>query len=116
MYRFVVVLQALVGILGSIIAYKKGRNPLLWGLVCFIFPLLILVIGIAPALVKTGKTRQCPYCSKVLAESDIDCRYCGKEMPINLVQCRECGNYVPDKEYCMQCNRKLKGLRRTVAE
>jgi hypothetical protein len=107
MYRFVV-LQVLVGILGSIIAAKKGRNPFLWGLVCFIFPLLILVVGILPPLIKTGKTKPCPYCRKVLQESDTECRYCGKEMPINLVECRECGSFVPEKEYCMKCNRKLK--------
>ena len=90
MYRFVV-LQVLVGILGSIIASKKGRNPFLWGLVCFIFPLLILVIGIAPAMVKTGKTRQCPYCSKVLPESATECRYCGKENEGDAVYCKNCG-------------------------
>jgi len=108
MYRSIIVLQLLVGILAGIIASKKGRNPLLWGLVCFIFPLLILVIGIAPPLVKTGKTRQCPYCKKVLRESATECRECGKEMPINMVQCRECGSFVPEKDYCMQCNRKLR--------
>lgn len=107
MYRFII-FQALVGILGGIIASKKGRNPLLWGLLCFIFPLLILVIGIAPALLKSGKTKQCPYCGKALKASDAECRHCEKEMPINLVQCKECGNYVPDKDYCMQCSRKLK--------
>ena len=107
MYR-IIVFEVLVGILGSIIASKKGRNPLLWGLLCFIFPLLILVIGIAPPLVKSGKTKQCPYCRKVLQESDTECRYCGKEMPINLVQCKECGSFVPERDYCMQCHRKLR--------
>ena len=106
MYRFVL-FQGLVGLLAGIIASKKGRNPLLWGLVCFIFPLLILVVGIIPPLVKTGKTKQCPYCNKVIKESDSDCRYCGKEMPINLVQCKKCGSYVPDKDYCMHCNQKM---------
>lgn len=107
MYRFIV-FNILVGILGGIIASKKGRNPLLWGGICFIFPPLILVIGIAPQLTKRGKTKQCTYCSKVLKESDTECRYCGKEMPINLVQCTECGSYVPERDYCMQCNRKLR--------
>ena len=108
MYRFAVLFQGLIAILGSIIASKKGRNPLLWGLVCFIFPLLILVIGILPPLRKTGKTKQCPYCGKVIQESDTECRYCRREMPINLVECRECVSFVPEKEYCMKCNRKLK--------
>jgi len=108
LYRFAVLFQVLCGILGSIIASKKGRNPFLWGLVCFIVPPLILLVGMLPPLIKKGKTKQCPYCGKVLKEADTDCGHCGKEMPINLVECKECGSYVPEKEYCMNCNRKLK--------
>ncbi|MBS1127307.1 MAG: hypothetical protein H6Q93_1296 [Nitrospirae bacterium] len=108
MYRLIIVFQVLIGILSGIIALKKGRNPLFWGVICFIFPLLILIIGIAPPLLKSGKTKPCPYCRKVLRESDTECRYCRKEMPINLVQCKECGSFVPERDYCMQCNRKLR--------
>ena len=105
MYRFIV-FEALIGILGAVIAFRKGRNPFFWGLVCFIFPLLIFVIGIAPPLIKSGKTKQCPDCKRVLQKTDTNCRYCGKEMPINLIQCRECGSFVPEGDYCVQCNRK----------
>ena len=107
MYRFIL-FQLLVGILGGYIALKKGRSSLLWGLICFIIPLMVLVIGILPHLLKSGKTKQCPYCGIVLQESDMECRKCGKEMPINLVKCGECGSFVPEKDYCMQCHRKLK--------
>jgi RNA polymerase subunit RPABC4/transcription elongation factor Spt4 len=107
MYRFIV-FQALVGILGAVIASKKGRNTFLWGLLCFIFPLLVFVIGFAPPLLKSGKTKQCPYCKRVLQETDTKCRNCGRDMPINLVLCRECGSFVPEGDYCMQCNRKLR--------
>jgi hypothetical protein len=109
MYSRLVLFQALVGILGAVIASKKGRNPVLWGLACFVFPLLLLVIGILPALLKPGKTIHCPHCKKVLQESATECEYCGQEMPINMVQCRECGSFVPERDYCMQCNRKLRG-------
>lgn len=107
MYRFII-FQVLIGILGAIIASKKGRNIFVWGLACFIFPLTIFVIGIAPPLLKSGKTKQCPYCKRTLQEADTKCRYCEKEMPINLIQCRECGSFVPERDYCMQCNRKLR--------
>ena len=113
MYRFAV-FQVLTGLLGGIIASKKGRSPLFWGFLCFIFPPLIFVIGFAPAVVRPGKTRGCPYCGKVLGESDTDCRYCGKQMPIDLIKCGGCGSYVPDRDYCMQCHRKLKGWLRAV--
>ena len=109
MYSKVILFQALVGILGAFIAWKKGRSPFIWGLVCFILPLLVVVIGVLPPLLKAGRTRLCPYCGKMLPESATECRYCGREMPINMVQCRECGSFVPERDYCMQCNRKLKG-------
>jgi hypothetical protein len=48
MYRFFL-FQLLVGVLGGYIASKKGRNPLFWGLACFVFPLMVLVIGILPS-------------------------------------------------------------------
>lgn len=107
MYRFIV-FQVLIGILGAVIASKKGRNPLVWGLLCFIFPLLIFVIGMAPSVRSGGQTRPCPSCGKAIRASSTECGYCGKEMPINLVRCRECGSFVPEKEYCMKCNRKLR--------
>ena len=108
MYSRVVLFQVLAGILGAVIASKKGRNPFVWGMVCFIFPLLIVLLGVLPPLLKAGKTRQCPYCNKMLKESATECRYCGREMPINMVQCKECGSFVPERDYCMQCNRKLR--------
>ena len=61
-----------------------------------------------PPLVITGKTKPCPFCKKALQKTDTECRFCGKELPIDLVECRECGSFVPEKEYCMNCNRKLK--------
>ena len=107
MYRFIV-FQVLVGILGGIIASRKGRNPVLWGLLCCMVPLLVLIIGVLPPLVKRGRTKACPFCGKVLQESDTACMYCGKEMPINLVQCAACGSFVPEKDYCMQCSRVMR--------
>jgi hypothetical protein len=107
LYRFLLI-QVLIGILGGIIASKKGRNPVFWGFFCFIFPLSVLVVGILPPRLKSGATKQCPYCKKVIRESATECSSCGKEMPINLVQCKECGSFVPEKDYCMQCRKRLK--------
>ena len=102
-------LQVLIGILGGIIASKKGRNPFFWALICFIFPLSILAIGIMPPMLKRGATKQCPYCKKAIRGSATECSSCGKGMPINLVKCEECGSFVPEGDYCMQCRKKLKG-------
>lgn len=102
------IFQVLAGLIGSIIAKKKGRNYIVWFLLCFIFPLLVIVIVILPALMVKGRTKRCPYCSKIIKDEDAVCVHCNKELPINLVQCKECGSFVPEKEFCMQCNRVIK--------
>jgi len=95
-------------LVGGFIANKKGRDKFFWAILCFIFPPVILVILLLQPKVSTGKTKRCPYCSKVIYEKDSVCRHCKRELPINLVQCKECGSFVPEKDYCMQCNKKLR--------
>lgn len=104
----VIIFQILAALAGGFIARNKGRNYILWALLCFVFPLLVFVIFILPARVVQGKTKRCPYCSGIIHQDDPACRHCKKELPINLVQCKECGSFVPDKEFCMQCNRVMR--------
>jgi len=106
-YR-IIFLRAVAAIAGGMIANRKGRGMLAWSVLCFIFPPLILLILILQPKLARGKTRTCPYCSRVIYKEDTVCRYCKRELPIELVQCKACGNFVPDKDYCLQCNRKLK--------
>ncbi len=93
---------------GALIADKKGRDKLTWGLICFFLPPAVLLLLLLPTVAAKGRTRRCPYCAKIVSLKDTTCKFCRRELPIEMVRCSACGSFVPDKEYCMQCNRKLK--------
>ncbi len=107
MYR-ILLLRAVAGVIGGYVAHRKGRNMLIWGLACGIMPLVIIVVLILPPVLARGQTKRCPNCSRIVPAGDTVCRYCKRELPIELVQCRECGSYVPMRDYCSHCHRKLK--------
>ena len=58
----------IVGIVGGIIARRKGRNPVIWFTLCALFPLLIVVIAFFPPLVSKGYTKKCFYCAEIIKE------------------------------------------------
>ena len=98
----------IAGLAGALIADKKGRDKLTWGLVCFFLPPAVLLLFFLPPVAARGRTRRCPSCAKIVSLKDTTCKFCKKELPIEMVQCPACGSFVPDKEYCIQCTRKLK--------
>ncbi len=103
-----VLIFLIAGLAGALIADRKGRDKLIWGLVCFFLPPVLLLLLFLPPGAARGRTRRCPYCTKVVSLKDATCRFCQKDLPIEMIQCPSCGSFVPDKEYCIQCNRKLK--------
>jgi hypothetical protein len=106
MNRFLIFVIA--GLAGALIADRKGRDKLAWGLFCFFLPPLVLLLFFLPPKVAGGKTRRCPYCAHIVSLNNTACKFCKKELPIEMIRCAACGSFVPDKEYCIQCNRKLK--------
>ena len=81
-----VLLLIIAGIVGGIIAGRKGRNPILWFILCAIVPLLIAVIIVLPPLVSKGHTKKCHYCAEIIKEDAIVCKHCGREQPIEIVK------------------------------
>jgi hypothetical protein len=85
LFRYVL-LVIIAGIVGSIIAIRKGRSPILWFFLCAIVPLLIAVIIVLPPLVSKRYTKTCPYCAEIIKEDAKFCKHCGKEQPIEMVK------------------------------
>lgn len=85
MLRYVILLT-IAGIVGSIIAIRKGRSPMLWFFLCAIVPLLIAVIIVLPPLASKGYTKRCPYCAEIIKEDAVVCKHCGKEQPIEMIK------------------------------
>jgi len=81
-----VLLVIIAGIVGGIIARRKGRSPIWWSILCAIVPLLIIVIALLPPLVSEGYTKKCPYCAEIIKEDAMFCKHCGREQPIEMVR------------------------------
>jgi hypothetical protein len=81
-----VILLIIAGIVGSIIASRKGRSPVWWFILCALFPLLIIVLALLPPMVSKGYTKKCLYCAEIIKEDANFCKHCGKEQPIEMVR------------------------------
>lgn len=102
-------LTLLAGVAGALIADRKGRSWMFWGMVCAVFPFLIILILIIPSLIgRKSKAVLCPFCGKPTSSDGTVCGRCGRELPIELVRCPNCSKYVPLRDYCSECNKSLR--------
>lgn len=102
------VLSLAAGVIGAIVADRKGRSWLAWGVICALFPVAILLVVMLPPVYSQGVTKQCPHCGEILRHGAASCKRCGRQLPIEMVQCGNCGKYVPEGDYCPECNKSLR--------
>jgi len=100
--RYVIV-QLIAAAVGAYLAGKKGRNWIIWGLLCFVFPLSLIILFFLPRVFATGVTKQCPECGRIIPHDALRCEFCRKDLPIEMVQCPKCGKFVPEGQSCPDC-------------
>lgn len=71
------ILIFVAGIVGAIIARSKGRNQILWFILCAIVPLLVIAIAMLPSVVSMGLTKKCTNCAEIIKEDANVCKFCG---------------------------------------
>ncbi|GAB4388868.1 MAG: zinc ribbon domain-containing protein [Thermodesulfovibrionales bacterium] len=105
MYRLFL-LSLVAGVIGAIVADRKGRSWVAWGLLCWAFPLLLVVLVFLRPALSPGATKRCPHCGEVIRHEATVCRYCKRELPIEMVECPRCGKFVPAGERCPECGQR----------
>ena len=74
---FLLLVFALPAAIGFKLALTRGKNPILWGLLC-IFPFFILVLHFdKPKREITGHFRRCTQCGEIYRWKEPVCKYCG---------------------------------------
>lgn len=102
------VLSLAAGVIGAIVADRKGRNRIAWGVVCALFPVAVLLVVLLPPVYSRGITKQCPHCGEVVSRGAALCGRCGRQLPIEMLLCGNCGKYVPEGDSCPECNKPLR--------
>lgn len=95
------------GALGVWMAYNKRRNMLLWGILCFYFPPVTILLAFLPTVVRPEDFTRCPNCTRPVLKGSQSCPHCSEPMPIDMVECKACGKFVPEGSRCSECGAPL---------
>lgn len=73
----IIIIAAVFGFAGSVIAKNKGRNQLVWFVLCAFIPPLIIAVALLPMIEAQGYTKKCAHCSEIIKEDATMCKHCG---------------------------------------
>ena len=74
---FLLLVFGLPAAIGFKLALSRGKNPLLWGLLC-VFPFFIIVLHFEkPKHEIKGHFRKCSQCGEIIRWKVSVCKYCG---------------------------------------
>ncbi len=78
-YLFIAAFFGIPGIAGALLARRRGKNPLLWGLLSAPFPFFVFVLWLQrPKEELPGYFRKCSECGGIYPWKLSACKYCGK--------------------------------------
>lgn len=90
--------------LGIWMAHKKGRNVVIWGALCFFFPIMTIPLALMPRVIRRDEITRCGKCQSPVLKGSGKCPNCGMDIPIDLIECGSCGKFIPEGEKCPECN------------
>jgi hypothetical protein len=76
---FLLLVFGLPAAVGVKLSISRGKNPVIWGLLCGVFPLFLMVLHFnRPEHEIKGHFRKCSKCQRTFPWKDSVCKYCGE--------------------------------------
>jgi ribosomal protein L37AE/L43A len=75
-----IVFAVLTGLIPSMIAKKKGRDPILW----WLYGTFLFIVALPHALImspfESKDFKKCPYCAELVKREALICKHCGQKI------------------------------------
>ena len=76
-YALLLLVMLVPAVAGGILARNRGRNILVWGILCALFPIFLMVVYFEkPRREVAGGFRRCTACNEFIPWKASECKYC----------------------------------------